>query len=272
MPLDLDAYAKDGYAIARALFSAEEVAAFLDHFMSIHAAGGEGWTERPIDPDSPDPLRRFPRLLQMHRRDAASLGYLLDERLRTALVELLGTEPYAVQTMMYFKPAGARGQALHQDQRYLRVEPGTCMAAWLALDDCDEENGCLQVVPGTHTMDLLCPIVSDRAKSFTKETVPVPPGHAVVDLRMKAGDVVFFNGQLVHGSGPNLSSGFRRILVGHYIAGEAEKVSRGYFPVFRFDGSTVELAANEGGGACGEFSPDGQFAITSTVEASLVPH
>jgi hypothetical protein len=32
--------------------------------------------------------------------------------------------------MIYFKAAGARGQALHQDQYYLRVNPGTCCAAW----------------------------------------------------------------------------------------------------------------------------------------------
>ncbi len=267
-----DAYAKDGYAIARALFSPEEVAALRDYFMDVHARGGLGWTERLIEPDSPDPLRRYPRLLQMHRSDPASRDFMLDERLRTRLVELLGTEPYAVQTMMYFKPAGARGQALHQDQRYLRVQPGTCMAAWLALDDCDEENGCLQVVPGTHEMDLLCPVTSDRAKSFTKETVPVPPGHEVRDLPMKAGDVVFFNGQLIHGSGPNNSKDrFRRIVVAHYIVGEAQAVARYYFPVYRFDGTTVDLEINEGGGSCGAFDENG-FKITSTVEEALAAH
>lgn len=270
--VNVDAYGRDGYFVARGLFSPDEVAAYLDHFMRIHAAGGEGWTEKTIEADSPDPLRRYPRLLQMHRGDELSLSFLLDERLRAALVELLDTEPYAVQTMMYFKPAGARGQALHQDQRYLRVEPGTCMAAWLALDDCDSENGCLQVVPGTHTIDILCPITSDRSKSFTREMVPVPPGHEVSDLPMKAGDVVFFNGQLVHGSGPNESDRFRRILVGHYIVGEAEKVAKYYFPVYRFDRSTVELEVNEGGGACGEYAADGTFVVKSTVEEALAAH
>jgi len=270
--VDVDAYERDGFLVARGLFTPDEVAAFLDHFMRVHAAGGEGWTERPIEADSPDPLRQYPRLLQMHRGDELSLDYMLDERLRNTLTQLLGTEPYGVQTMMYFKPAGARGQALHQDQRYLRVEPGTCMAAWLALDDCTSENGCLQVVPGTHTIDILCPVTSDRAKSFTRETVPVPPGYEVKDLHMKAGDVVFFNGQLVHGSGPNESNGFRRILVGHYIVGEAQKVARYYFPVYRFDRSTVELEVNEGGGACGEYSAEGVFAVKSTVEEALAAH
>ena len=264
-------YARDGYAIARGLFSPEEVRALLDHYTALHAEGV--WVERPVEADSPDPLRRYPRLMQMHRGDAASRAFMLDGRLREALVGMLGTEPYAVQTMMYFKPAGARGQALHQDQRYLRVQPGTCVAAWLALDDCDAENGCLQVVPGTQAMDLLCPVVSDRSKSFTRETVPVPPGHETVDLPMKAGDVVFFNGQLLHGSGPNESRDrFRRIVVAHYVVGEARAVAGYYHPAFRFDGTEIDLETSKGGGSCGEFSADGRFEITSTVEAALAAH
>ncbi len=67
--------------------------------------------------------------------------FLFGINLNRVMTALLGAEPYAVQTMFYFKPAGARGQALHQDQYYLRAQLGTCMAAWMAVDDCDEENG-----------------------------------------------------------------------------------------------------------------------------------
>ncbi len=68
-------------------------------------------------------------------------------------------------------PSGS-GQALHQDQYYLHVRPGTCMAAWLALDPCDEENGCLRVVPGSHTLPVLCAERADTQVSFTDVTVP----------------------------------------------------------------------------------------------------
>ena len=70
---------------------------------------------------------------------------------------------------------------------------------------------------------------------------------------MKKGDVIFFNGSLVHGSGPNQSeTRFRRIMVGHYIEGNAEQVAKYYFPVFRMDGSQVEgLQSIEHGGPCG---------------------
>ena len=76
--------------------------------------------------------------------------------------------------MYYFKPPGARGQALHQDQYYLRVQPGTCIAAWMAVDRCDRETGCLQVVPDTRDTPVLCTEQADHDASFTNLMVPLP--------------------------------------------------------------------------------------------------
>jgi phytanoyl-CoA hydroxylase len=104
--------------------------------------------------------------------------------------------------MCYFKPPGARGQALHQDNFFLRASPGTCVAAWLALDRADEANGCLLVVPGSHRWPILCTTAADTAQSFTDITVPLPPGTRPRPVPMEPGDVLFFNGSLVHGSSP----------------------------------------------------------------------
>ena len=69
---------------------------------------------------------------------------------------------------------------------------------------------------------------------------------------MKAGDVLFFNGSIIHGSYPNVSKDrFRRALICHYASVEDTKISSGYKPLFRFDGSEFEIASNEGGGPCG---------------------
>jgi ectoine hydroxylase-related dioxygenase (phytanoyl-CoA dioxygenase family) len=192
-------------------------------------------------------------MIHMHRWDEASLQWLLEPRINEYLTTLLGgTEPFAVQTMLYFKPPGARGQALHQDQYYLKVQPGTCIAAWMALDDCDEENGCMQVVKGSQNWDILCTVKADTTKSFTDVTVPLPEGETATPVTMKAGDVLFFNGQLVHGSFPNTSQDrFRRSLIGHYIVGEAKKVGEFYHPALHMDGTPVELDVSVGGSSCG---------------------
>ena len=134
---DLAAYERDGYFVARGLFTSDEVQQLGAHYLRMHAREMSEKNASLNDVSQmrdDDPLKVWPRLMMMHRRDDLSMRWLLDARLREFLAALMGGEPFAVQTMHYFKPPGARGQALHQDQYYLRVQPGTCMAAWLALD------------------------------------------------------------------------------------------------------------------------------------------
>jgi phytanoyl-CoA hydroxylase len=275
-PAAIEQFAAQGYVIARSLFSPEEVSFLKSYFTDMVQRGGDGWAEGGVEPEHEDPLRRYPRLLQPHRGDKVAMDYMIDSRINEWLTAILGREALAVQTMVYFKPPGARGQALHQDNRYLKVEPGTCVAAWMALDKCDEENGCLEVVPGSHKMDMLCPVPSDTTQSFTGETVPVPPGLTTTLVPLDPGDVLFFNGSLIHGSPPNLSPDrFRTIIVGHYIEGDAECVAHYYFPVYRMDGSIVEIPTAPDGQPCGVFiEQDGEpvFELAGSIEEAKAAH
>ena len=242
-------FAAQGYTVARGLFSLDEVQHLRQHFLMINQ---EHRRDADNIADPSDPLALYPRVMQPHRWDETSLHWMIDARLNDWLTHILGREPFAVQTMFYFKPPGARGHALHQDQFYLRVDPGTCVAAWMAVDRCDEDNGCLRVVPGTHDIPVLCSVDADSDVSFSGDTVELPPGMEAVPLIMEPGDVLFFNGQLVHGSYPNSSEDrFRCALIGHYIVGEAEAVAQWYRPVLHMDGTEVDLGVSEQGGPCG---------------------
>ena len=246
-------YDENGYVVVSGLFSPDEVARYRDHFMTLRQHGTYSGDFAGVNAGSNDPLKLYPRMIHMHRWDEVSRRWLLDQRLNACLTGLLGREPYAVQTMLYFKPPGARGQALHQDNFYLKVEPGTCIAAWIALDPADRENGGLEVVPGTHAMDLFCPEEADLDISFTRDYVPVPPGLAAEPVDLAPGDVLFFNGSLVHGSQPNRTADrFRRSFICHYIGQSSEEVARHYKPLYRFDGSEVQIAEATGGGPCGD--------------------
>ena len=121
----------------------------------------------------------------------------------------------------------------------------------------------MRVVPGSHELPVLCTEKADLSASFTDVTVPIPEGMPVVPVVMEAGDVLFFNGSLIHGSYPNTSRDrFRRSLIGHYIAGEAENVAQYYHPVLRMDGTQVELGVSERGGPCGVWRErDGQAPV-----------
>ena len=76
-------------------------------------------------------------------------NWMLSPRILDIVTTLIGA-PLAAQSMFYFKPPGSRGQALHQDNLFLRSHPETCLAAWIAVDDCDAENGGRVVLEGQH--------------------------------------------------------------------------------------------------------------------------
>ncbi|AVH54983.1 MULTISPECIES: phytanoyl-CoA dioxygenase family protein [Streptomyces] len=250
----LGEFEANGFTVVRGLFDASEIDELCAEFTALHAAGPvPGHFEpRPTETSGlDDPLHAYPRVLHPHRISALSRRCLLDPRLRDILETLLGEEVLAAQSMFYFKPPGARGQALHQDNFYLRVEPGTCVAAWIACDTIDRENGGLEVVPGTHRMDLFCPEEADAALSFAREYVPPPPGLAAVPVDMEPGDVLFFNGSLVHGSGPNRSPDrFRRSFIGHYVGRSTQRIAR-FYRTLTMSGAPVALPESEGGGPCG---------------------
>ena len=250
-------FQEDGFTVVRGLFGYDEIDRLCAEFAALQAAGPVPGHFAPRA-SSADPLATYPRVMHPHEISEPARRVLLDARLRTALEALLGEEVLAAQSMFYFKPPGARGQALHQDNFYLRVEPGTCVAAWVACDVIDRDNGGLEVVPGTHRMDLFCPEEADVEVSFAREYVAPPPGLAAVPVDMAPGDVLFFNGSLVHGSQPNRTADrFRRSFIGHYVGRSAERIGT-YYRTLSMSGERVPLAESEGAGPCGtEFAPHG---------------
>jgi phytanoyl-CoA hydroxylase len=246
-------YDRDGYIVVRSLFSPAEVEEIAKTFEKIHR---EEFSKAAHDDgirDPNDPLFQFPRIVHPHRFNAVAKRHLLHPGVKAYLELLFGEEPVATQTMYYFKPPGARGQALHQDNLYLLVDPGTCMGAWTAIDRVDRENGCMMVVPGSHRGNLLCQEPADLTVSFGAAVTRIPKGMKAVEVPMNPGDTLFFSGGLIHGSGPNRSKDrFRRSFIGHYAAGSLEKISKFYLPLIKMDGSEYEVAAQVGGGACGQ--------------------
>ncbi|MBS1704474.1 MAG: phytanoyl-CoA dioxygenase family protein [Armatimonadetes bacterium] len=253
---------REGWALGKSLFSTEEALAIRDHLMEVRKGPCLG-DDTTWDPNATDPLRQFPRIIHPHLWDSVCRDFMIDPRLKPYLAQMMDDEPVAVQTMVYFKPPGARGQALHQDQFYLRVQPATCVAAWMALDVCDEANGGMMVVPGTQNDPILCPIPADTEASFTTITVPLRPDAEIITPRMQPGDVLFFNGALVHGSGPNTTSDrWRRALIGHYAPKSTQSMVKWYADATDFDGNELHFSGIDGDNQCGVFEEGGAIRMT----------
>ncbi len=124
-----------------------------------------------------------------------------------------------MQSMLFLKPPGFPGQAWHQDERFIATRDRSLVGAWIALDDATEENGCLRVIPGSHRMGQLWPTAPHGQPD---EFDPTDQAHGFDDagevlVEVEAGDVVFFNGYLLHRSRRNRSGRTRRALVNHYM-------------------------------------------------------
>ena len=113
------------------------------------------------------------------------------------------------------------GQAVlwHQDGSYWPLEPMEVTTLWLAVDDSTPENGCMRVIPGTHTMvlqELQQRTEVDNVLGSGMDDALVDESKAV-DLVLNAGDISVHHPNIIHGSNANTSEKWRRCLTMRYI-------------------------------------------------------
>ena len=113
----------------------------------------------------------------------------------------------------------------HQDNGYVAIEPPTNVTVWIALDDVDEHNGCVWVMPRSHERGLL----DHRRKSEDNWHLTVPVEGDGVPAVMKAGEAVAFTGLTLHRSKLNHTDRPRRAFFIEY-APAAARYRRGDEP------------------------------------------
>lgn len=125
-------------------------------------------------------------------------------------------------------PAGGRSIPWHQDETYFNNKGRYPPTIWIALDDVDEHNGGLTVLPGQHRAGLASTLESGRTDfdlTFSPEALAeVEPVHYV----MQAGQLAMHHPRMPHCSPPNTSDRWRRVFTFHYIDAEAELATRTY--------------------------------------------
>ena len=114
----------------------------------------------------------------------------------------------------------------HQDNGYVPIEPTTNLTIWIALDDVDEQNGCVWVVPGSHKGGLL-PHRSPNAGSWHLTVAVDGDG---VPAKLKAGEAVIFTGLTLHRSKLNHTNKPRRAFFIEYTDATAHYTKSGGEP------------------------------------------
>jgi phytanoyl-CoA hydroxylase len=211
-------YVERGYVVAGGVLSAAEVDEIRTD-VERFAAGEHPVTNLPAD-------GRFLAVHFPHWVSSVARAAVSHSGIAAVLSQIVGAHLPAwdgrvkcMQSMLFMKPPGLQGQAWHQDERFIPTRDRSLCGAWIALDDATVENGCLWVLPGSHRMGRLHPVRDHgRPDEFdpTDEAYDFDD-HDAVSVEVAAGDVVFFNGYLLHRSLRNRSGGTRRALVNHYM-------------------------------------------------------
>jgi ectoine hydroxylase-related dioxygenase (phytanoyl-CoA dioxygenase family) len=112
----------------------------------------------------------------------------------------------------------AHASPWHQDYVYWFGTPK--VSAWVALDDATLENGCLRVVPGSHSWGLLPHEKFNERVGFDNRVPAERVDNlcrrfraSVVDVPLPAGHAIIFSDLLLHSSNPNKTGADRYSLI-----------------------------------------------------------
>jgi len=237
-PAELEAYRKRGFFVRERVLGEPELVRLREAVERIHirivaeAERGLAPVERidglryqellgsTVKWEWAEGSRQIRSMEPIHQLDPELDALVDDPRLWQGARDLIGCEAVSLFTdkLNFKRPSGAPFP-WHQDTPYWAFgcdHLDRLASLQLYLDDADRENGCLWMIPGSHLNGVL-PHVEDRGvlgKLYTDiERLETP---APTPIEVAAGSLIYFHGDVVHGSRGNRSRHSRRALVFTY--------------------------------------------------------
>ena len=215
-------FKEDGFVAVPKFCNQVELSAIesaLAHFIDVRVAQLPPEEVFYEDKANLDSLKQIQR---MHEH-SDFFGEFFNGKPKALAEELLG-EPVLCKNLQFFNKPPGIGQATpaHQDGYYFMLQPCHAVTMWMALDQVDEENGCLRYLQGSHldgmrrhestqTLGFSQGIV-DFGKNESREEVPCPA---------KPGDLLAHHAMTVHRADANASPTRTRRALGFIFYGES---------------------------------------------------
>jgi hypothetical protein len=229
LPPEVAAYHQDGYVLVRNLFDAEEIgllrrAAKDDKALDDHAFGRA---------DDQGGVVRLS--LWNHPGDGIYGMFARCRSMVDSAEALLGGEVYHYHSKMIMKEARVGGAwAWHQDYGYW-YQNGVLFplltSAFIAVDRATRENGCLQVLRGSHLAGRIDHVLTgDQAGANPERVAELAKRLELVPVEMEPGDVIFFDSNLLHRSDQNHSEHPRWSMICCYNAARNDPYKESHHP------------------------------------------
>lgn len=247
--LQVKAFQQDGFVVIRGLLDAEETLLTLNAARQDEAIREH--TMQVIDSKG----RSTNLSLWNHPGDDIYGAICRSRRVVDSMEKLLGDEVYHYHSKLSAKQPKVGGAwEWHQDYGYW-YQNGCLFpdlaSVFIALDPATRENGCLQLLKGSHRMGRI-----DHGR-FGSQTGADPERveaamkrMELVYCEMEPGDAVFFHGNTLHSSDPNVSESPRWGLICCYNtrSNDPYKVSHhpNYTPLLKLDDSSIQAMGARG--------------------------
>ena len=214
----IEAYHRDGFLVVKNLFSQEEID-------KLYNSAIENSIMQKNAMDLNDQTGKKTKLSLWFTPGNDVFGYLIrSERIVNSVAQLLGQESAVCHfhtKLMQKEPKVGGAWEWHQDYGYWYKNqflfPDQMMSVMIALTTANKENGCLQVIRGSHKLGRVNH--GFAGEQVGADMTMVNNALETMDLiycEIEPGDALFFHSNLMHRSEANLSDKPRWSLISCY--------------------------------------------------------
>lgn len=147
--------------------------------------------------------------------------------------EILGDNFYCWNSLIFYKkPKSKAFVSMHQDQNYWGIIHDKALSIQVAISNSTEKNGCLKLIPKSHTKNFLHKDYSDlnnilaRGQSIASNEINK---HDLINIDLKKGECCMFHGNIVHGSYENISDEARFLFTIRFLTTDNKIQSKYYY-------------------------------------------
>ena len=215
-----DHYWTKGWVVVPDVFSHDEMERMAELSMAAGKSQLDSDNAMAVD-QSVDGNAKAPRKIdQPFLKEPRFRDYVLDQQLRGLVEALIGRRPLLFADQIFMKPPHfGSSKPYHQDNFYFRLRPKDhVITAWIAMDDVNEENGCLRYIDGSHRESIL------PHDPISNEPYNLAPPEHLIDRSRESlalvdkGGVVCHHVETLHTSHRNESSRWRRAYATHWVS------------------------------------------------------
>lgn len=217
----------DGFVVLRGFLNAEELATVRIELDRVIREVVPKMPREHVFYEDKGHADTLKQLQCLHSHDAFFHNLFIGSRIEQLAEALLG-EPVVGKNFQFFSKPPGTGQPTppHQDGFYFKLTPCAALTMWLALDDVDQENGCVNYVRGSNLSGMRA---HDRSNvlGFSQKMIdygrPEDLANAV-DVPARPGDLLAHHALTIHSAGGNRSASRpRRSLGAVYFAASAQQ-------------------------------------------------